>query len=67
MFGGIIGGSKKSSWSTSNVTASGDDVTFTVEAPGIAVIGLISQLVGRIPAPDPANDWPEDAWLEGDQ
>jgi uncharacterized membrane protein YgcG len=65
MFGGIIGGRKSRSWTTTEIHSSGNSVTFKVEAPGTAVIGLTSQLVGKLPAPNSNANWPADAWIEG--
>lgn len=61
---GIFGGGKKKSWTTVTVTESGDDVTFRIESPSIAVIGLISEVLPVLPAPNPNDTWPEEAWLE---
>ncbi|MCK1582158.1 hypothetical protein IVB03_21935 [Bradyrhizobium sp. 168] len=65
MLGGVLGGSTRSSWTTTKITENGEDVTYRIDAPGTAVIGLMSQLVGGLPAPDPNRNWPDDAWTGG--
>ncbi len=60
-FSFLFGGTKKT-WTTQNVTENGDDVTFTVEAPGTAVVGFISGLVPELPMPNPNDTWSEEAW-----
>ena len=67
MFGGIIGGRKSRSWTTTEISSSGNSVTYSVSAPGTAVIGLMSQLVGRLPDPNVNVKWPDDAWIEGEK
>lgn len=64
-FGGIIGGSKGKSWNTTETSQNGNEVTYRIDAPGTAVIGLMSNLVGRIPEPDPKLNWPKEAWTGG--
>ena len=63
MLGGILGGSTRSSWTTTKITENGDDVTYRIDAPGTAVVGLMSQLVGALPAPDAKRHWPDEAWI----
>jgi hypothetical protein len=67
MLGGVFGGSTRSSWTTTKISENGEDVTYKVDAPGTAVIGLMSQLVGGLPAPDPKRHWPDGAWVGDDK
>lgn len=59
---GIFGGAGGSSWKVSNSTTQNDKVTFTIESPGISIIGIISQMIDKCPAPA-TDTWPANAWL----
>jgi hypothetical protein len=61
---GIFGGGGKKKWSTKNVTTTSNGTSFTVEADGIAVIGVVSQVVPLCPDPNvTGNTWPSNALL----
>ncbi|WP_154674567.1 hypothetical protein [Mesorhizobium erdmanii] len=62
---GIFGGGGSRKWSTTEISQSGDDVTFKVEDPSIAVIGYISAVVPTAPVPSSTDQWTKDAWIEG--
>jgi hypothetical protein len=61
---GIFGGGGSRSWSTTTISENGNDVTFKVEGPGIAVIGMISESLPKAPNANVADKWPSNAWLE---
>jgi hypothetical protein len=63
--GGLFGffGGSTHGWKTKNVVTNNDTTTFTVSDPGIAVIGLISEKLPRVPEPNLSEKWPTDAWL----
>lgn len=61
-FFGIFGGKKKT-WSTTKIDETSTDVTFKIEAPSIAVIGLISEKLPILPEPNLEDKWPQNAWL----
>ncbi len=61
---GIFGGGGSRSWSTTNVRDDGTNVTFDVNAPGIAVIGMISETLPKLPEPNKLDQWPVGAWIE---
>jgi len=60
---GIIGGGGSKDWSSVKTSEDGNTVTFTVASDGIAVIGLISQILPPVPQPNSAEKWPGEAWL----
>ncbi|MES0179659.1 hypothetical protein NKJ86_13805 [Mesorhizobium sp. M0025] len=64
---GIFGGGGSRSWSTTTVNETSNDVTFKVDSPSIAVIGLISEVVPKLPDPNLGDTWPDKAWLEPQQ
>lgn len=64
-FGGIFGGGGKRSWTTTSVTETGNDTTFKVEDPNLAIIGMISKVIPALPVPNANDKWPADAWLPG--
>lgn len=61
---GIFGGGGSRKWSTTEISQSGDDVTFKVEDPSVAVIGYISAIVPNTPAPNLDDKWTDEAWIE---
>lgn len=63
--GGLFGifGGKKKRWSTTKIDETDDTVTFSINAPEIAVIGVISEILPLLPEPNRADNWPDDAWL----
>lgn len=61
---GFLGGGSKKSWTTQTITESGNDITFRVDAPGTAVVGFVSAIVPKLPAPNPDDKWPTEAWRE---
>jgi hypothetical protein len=60
---GIIGGGGQRTWSNTTITNNGNTVTFKLDAPGIGVIGLISETIPKLPDPNLADKWPTDAWI----
>jgi hypothetical protein len=60
---GIFGGRGGKDWSTTKISESGNSVTFKMDAPGIAVIGIISETLPELPEPNLEDKWPADAWL----
>lgn len=60
---GIFGGGGGKSWTTTEISSDANNVTFKVEAPGIAVIGLVSEILPKLPNPNLKDNWPADAWL----
>jgi hypothetical protein len=61
---GIFGGGGSRSWTTTKIRETETDVTFKVEAPSIAVIGVISEVVPTLPSPNVADTWPPEAWIQ---
>lgn len=62
-FFGIFGGRGGKNWSTTKISESASSVTFKMDAPGIAVIGIISETLPELPEPNLQDKWPTDAWL----
>jgi hypothetical protein len=60
---GIFGGGGSSSWSSVKTSEDATTVTFTVQSDGVAVIGVISQILPVAPQPNPASSWGATAWL----
>lgn len=60
---GIFGGGGKQNWSTTVISQDAVNTTFSVEANGIAVIGLLSQFVPHSPNPNLSDKWPKEAWM----
>jgi hypothetical protein len=60
---GIFGGGGRQSWSLNVINRDANNVTFSVEANGVAVIGFISQPLPQVPSPNAAEHWPREAWL----
>jgi hypothetical protein len=60
---GVFGGGGSQNWSVHKVSEDGSMVTFSVEAEGIAVIGMVSQPLPQAPSPNLAEQWPANAWL----
>lgn len=59
---GLFGGSRKT-WTTTKISETSSDVTFRIDAPTIAVVGMISQFVPKLPTPNTSDVWPDNAWL----
>lgn len=61
---GIFGGARTNSWTTTKISEDGSNVTFKVDSPGTAVIGVISEELPRLPTPNLTDNWGDDAWIE---
>ncbi|MBL1255963.1 hypothetical protein [Methylocystis sp. Sn-Cys] len=62
-FFGIFGGHGGKDWSSIKISETGNDVTFKIDAPGIAVIGIISEVIPVLPEPNLHDTWPDNAWI----
>jgi hypothetical protein len=60
---GIFGGAGGGSWHSTKVSEDANTVTFIIESPGTAIIGLISQFMPFAPQPNRTENWPADAWI----
>lgn len=60
---GIFGGSGSQNWSSTVISDDGNNVTFSVTADGISVIGFVSQMIPVVPNPNLGDKWANDAWL----
>jgi hypothetical protein len=60
---GIFGGSSSGSWSHTKISEDTNNVTFKIDSPGIAVIGVISEQISQLPEPNLADNWGDNAWI----
>jgi hypothetical protein len=60
---GIFGGGGSRDWKTTKTSEDGGTVTFNVTSEGLAVIGIISQVIPPTPQPNLADKWGSNAWL----
>lgn len=63
---GLFGG-RRETVTTQVVTRTSDNTTFRMDAPGVVIIGIISERLPTLPDPNLLDSWPNDAWLPQSQ